>query len=148
VLALEANLNEKKYNNPLGISGLGGWLILVQIGLYGTIIIQLIQFFEVSLITFDADFWNMVTSKESELYHPLLGTMIGFETVINIGMILFSGFILFNFYGRKSILPRLIIIFYCIIPLYGIIDYALLQQISITQELENTNSLRNLIRST
>ncbi|MEK4879618.1 MULTISPECIES: hypothetical protein [Paenibacillus] len=32
---METNLNEKKNDyKPLGVSGLGGWLILVQIGLY------------------------------------------------------------------------------------------------------------------
>lgn len=63
---METNLNEKKNDyKPLGISGLAGWLILVQIGLYGTIIIQLMQLFQDSFTAFDADIWTAFTSKGS-----------------------------------------------------------------------------------
>lgn len=147
---METNLNEKNHvYKPLGISGLGGWLVLVQIGLYGTIITQLLQLFQGSFTAFDAEFWNTFTSSDSELYHPLWGFIIVFETVFSVGFVLFSAYILINFYGKKAIVPTLIIILYCADPIFKIIDYVLLYQIPSAREVGeiNSNSIRNIIRS-
>lgn len=145
---METNLNERKYDhNPLGVSGLGGWLILVQIGLYGTIIILLMQLFQDSFTAFDADIWTEFTSKGSEFYHPLWGFIIVFETIYNVILLAFSVYILIKFYKRKSVVPRLLIIFYIATPVIGIIDYVLLQQIPLARELGNGESLRGIFRS-
>ncbi|WP_084410858.1 DUF2569 family protein [Paenibacillus glacialis] len=61
-------------------SGLGGWLALVQIGLY----YSLIQLFRDTMPVFAPETWNVLTSKESELYHPLWGPLLTFELVYNI----------------------------------------------------------------
>ncbi|OMD28178.1 hypothetical protein BJP48_00130 [Paenibacillus odorifer] len=145
---METNLNEKKNDyKPLGISGLGGWLILVQIGLYGTIIIQLMQLFQDSFTAFDAAIWTAFTSKGSDFYHPLWGFIIVFETTFNIAILAFSVYILINFYRKKAFLPRLLIIFYIAIPVVGIIDVVLLYQIPLARELGNGDSLKRIIRS-
>ncbi|WP_419886560.1 DUF2569 domain-containing protein [Paenibacillus sp. B-A-8] len=144
---METNIIEnKKDYKPLGVSGLGGWLILVQIGLYGTIIIQIMQFFQNSSMMFDTEVWTALTSSESEFYHPLWGTTVVFEIVFTLALLLFSIYILVHFYRRKSILPRLLIIFYVVVPVVGIIDYVLLLQIPLVRELETGRSLRNVIR--
>lgn len=142
------NLYEPKYDyKPLRISGLGGWLILVQIGLYGTILMLLMQLFGNSLSVFDAEIWNLFTSSESEFYHPLWGFIFVFEIVFIVTVLLFGVFILFNFYMKKSITPTLFIVFYCAIAMFGIIDYVLLYQIPLAKEIEGGNSLRDIIRS-
>ncbi|WP_440962198.1 DUF2569 domain-containing protein [Paenibacillus nitricinens] len=139
-------IEEKKDYKPLGVSGLGGWLILVQIGLYGTIVIQIMQFFQNTSMMFDTEVWTALTSNESEFYHPLWGATVVFEIVFTLAILIFSVYILINFYGKKSILPRLLIIFYVLVPLVGIIDYILLIQIPLVRELETGKSLRNIIR--
>lgn len=142
--------NEPKYDydyRRFGISGLGGWLILVQIGLYATIFMLLIQFFGYSLPLFNSEVWGIFTSTESEYYHPLWGFIIVLEAVYNVAIVIFSVYILINFYRKKSITPKLMIIFYCSNTLFGIIDYSLFYQIPFAREIESWNSTGAIIRS-
>lgn len=137
----------EQYAVPLGVSGLGGWLVLVQIGLYSTIVMLLVQLFQYSFPALEKETWELLTSKDSEYYHVMWGPIISFELVYNVLFLLFCGYILIQFYQRRFILPRLMIIFYCTSLLIGIIDYALLQQIPLAQEAEDGSSLRDIMRS-
>lgn len=132
---------------PLGISGLGGWLVLVQIGLYFTVVTGLINFFQYSLPALGTLNGGEFTSKSSEYYHVLWGPIIVFESLFGILNVLFIGYILMQFYQKRSILPRLMIIFYSASFLFGIIDYILLYQIPLLRENEDGSSITDLIRS-
>jgi hypothetical protein len=145
---LETNLTEKKYDHlPLGISGLGGWLILVQVGIYITMLMLLLQLFQYSIPAISPETWNVFTSNKSEFYHPLWGPVLIFETLYNILLLIFCVYILFNLYKRKFILPRLMILFYSTSLIVGIIDSILLYQIPFARETEDGNSLRDTARS-
>ena len=145
---METSLNDKKYDQlPLGVSGLGGWLILVQIGLYFTVILLIIQIAVYSLPSFSEENWRVLTSKESSLYDPLWKPLIVFETVYNLLFLIFTVYIIVLFYRKKSIVPRLMIIFYSASLLVGIMDYILLQQIALAKEIEDGSSVRDLVRS-
>jgi hypothetical protein len=148
VFIMETNLQEKQSTPiPLGISGLGGWLVLVQIGIYGTLLLTCMQLFLYSIPSFQAETWSLLTSKESEIYHPLWGPVITFEAVYNALLIVFCIYILFHFYAKKWILPRLMIIFYAGSLLFGVIDYSVLQLIPMAREADGGGSIRDLIRS-
>ncbi|TCZ79352.1 DUF2569 domain-containing protein [Paenibacillus albiflavus] len=145
---MKTNIQEQKNDHqPLGISGLGGWLILVQIGLYLTIILLVLQLFQNSLPVFTTDTWEVLTSIKSQYYHPLWGPVLIFESIYNVLFLFFSIYILINFYGKKSILPRLMIIFYSVSLAIGVIDYLLVLQIPLARELEDGSSLRGIVRS-
>ncbi|MHA0856445.1 DUF2569 domain-containing protein [Paenibacillus sp. CMAA1364] len=145
---MEVDVIEKEMDNHrLGISGLGGWLIFVQFGLYFTILIMLTQLFQFSLPAFSPETWNVLTSTDSELYHPLWGPLLVFETICNVSFLAFSVFILFNFYRRKSILPRLMIIFYSVSFIIGVVDTILVLQIPLARETEDGSSIRDIIKS-
>lgn len=137
----------EQYSVPLGISGLGGWLVLVQIGLYSTIVMLLVQLFQYSLPAFGQETWELLTSKDSEFYHVMWGPIMVFEMVYNVLFLLFCGYILIQFYQRRSILPRLMIIFYSASLIVGIVDSALLYQIPLARENEDGSTLRDTIRS-
>jgi len=139
--------NEKKENLQLGVSGLGGWLILIQIGLYVTILMTLNQIIRYDLDIFTSEVWEMLTSEGSELYDPLWKPTILFESIYHVASVVFSIYILIQFYRKKSIVPRLIIILYSASVVIGIIDYILLQQIAVAQEFEDEGSLRDVVRS-
>lgn len=145
---METNLQEQNYDRrPIGISGLGGWLVLIQIGLYFSILLLSIQLFKYSLPIFGTDTWDTLTSTQSEAYHPMWGPLIIFETVYNIVFLLFSVFILVIFYGKKRIFPRLMIIFYSVSLAIGIIDLVLSYQIPIMRELADGSSIREILKS-
>ncbi|MBY0118027.1 DUF2569 domain-containing protein [Paenibacillus sp. FSL R5-0623] len=145
---MEPHIQEQKADyRPLGVSGLGGWLILIQIGLFLTVILLVVQLFQQIIPTFTTETWEMLTSKQSDYYHPLWGPVLIFEMVYNTLFLLFSVYTIFAFYSKKAILPRLMIIFYGLSLAVGIIDYLLLLQIPLAKELEDGSSIREIAKS-
>ncbi|PYE47821.1 DUF2569 domain-containing protein [Paenibacillus barcinonensis] len=134
-------------NRPLGVSGLGGWLILIQIGLLFTLIMLLAQISQSILPILNTETWEMLTAKDSGYYHPLWGPIIIFEAVFNLLFLLFTVYVIVAFYQRKAILPRLMIIFYSVSLIVGTVDYLLLYQIPMARELEDGGSIRDIVRS-
>nr|WP_301291513.1 DUF2569 domain-containing protein [Paenibacillus xylanexedens] len=126
---------------------MGGWLILIQIGLFVTVILLAVQLFQQIIPTFTTETWEMLTSKQSDYYHPLWGPVLIFEMVYNTLFLLFSVYTIFVFYSKKAILPRLMIIFYGLSLIVGIIDYLLLLQIPLAKELEDGSSIREIAKS-
>ncbi|OMF37757.1 hypothetical protein BK133_04260 [Paenibacillus sp. FSL H8-0548] len=136
----------EKHQVPLGISGLGGWLVLVHIGLYGSIVGLFVLLFQYSLPAIYPETWEFLTSKSSEVYHALWGPAIIFELVYNILLILFSVYSLIQFYRKKAIFPRLMIIFYSVSFIVGVIDSVLLYQIPLAREMEDSTIISDAVR--
>ncbi|MBO9597224.1 MAG: DUF2569 domain-containing protein [Cohnella sp.] len=148
----ESNQQPKEKQPPLlllGVSGLGGWLVLVQIGIYLTILLNILTLDRDTLPAFSSDTWEMLTSKDSIVYDPLWAPLLIFELVVNTLFILFGIFCLYNMYRKKSIFPKLMIIVYSSSLAVAIIDYIWLNQISIVNEydLVGQDDVRDIIRS-
>jgi hypothetical protein len=149
VPALETEKAERNYEElpPLGISGFGGWLVLVQIGLFLTLANLNFQIFQNSLPSFGPEIWNVLTSRDSDMYHPLWAPIIVFEAIYNVLFLLFSLYAIVSFYQKKAIVPRLMIIFYGISFLIGAIDTLLVYQIPAAKELDSGDSIMDIVRS-
>lgn len=132
---------------PLGVSGLGGWLILIQIGLWFTLVMLLAQISQSVLPILNTETWEILTSKDSGYYHPLWGPMIIFEAIYNILFLLFTVYVIVAFYRKNAILPRLMIIFYSLSLAVVIVDSLLLSQIPMAKELADGSSIRDIARS-
>ncbi len=144
---METELQQRQENvRPLGVSGLGGWLVLTQIGLYITLLILIFQIFNVNLPALAPDVWGILTSTDSPVYHPLWGPIIIFELVYNVLFFVFCIFILVMFYSKKAMLPRLMIIFYGMSLFIAILDVVLVYQIPFTREFEDGSSYKDIIR--
>lgn len=144
---MESNVQKNHYEPlPLGVSGLGGWLVLVQIGLYGSILLTIFQIIN-TIPMFNSESWWMLTSPHSPVYHPLWVPLIIFETIYAFAMIIFCIFILVRFYQKKAIVPRLMIVFYSVSLLCVTIDTLLYLQIPFLAELETGNPYKDMIRS-
>lgn len=145
---MESNLSKKRYEHlPLGVSGLGGWLVLPHIGLYGTILASCLIFFQ-SIVSINSDAWWVLTSTHSPYYHPLWATVLIYETIYSFAIAVFSTFILVNFYRKKSMVPRLMIIFLSVSLMSNIIDYLLVIQIPLAEEMDKgTRTLKAIMRS-
>ena len=145
---MENNLAEQNIQErPLGVVGLGGWMVLVQIGIYGSLLLLLVQIFNYSIPSVSPEIWNNVTSKTSELYHPLWGALIIFELAFNVLFFLYTIIILINLYQKKLILPKLMIIYYSTSLVVGIIDYLLVLQIPMASEMQDAGQLKDIFRS-
>ncbi|NMM52911.1 DUF2569 domain-containing protein [Paenibacillus aquistagni] len=145
---MKTTINEIRNDNlRLGVSGLGGWLILIQIGLYLTLI-GLIILIRDSFYNYSDEIWQLLSTEGTIYYHPLWRPIFIFESIYNILFFIFTITILVQFYRKKSIVPRLMIIFYSLSLLIGIFDYIMMQQIPLARELEAASSIRDLIKST
>ncbi|WP_213505945.1 DUF2569 domain-containing protein [Paenibacillus faecis] len=135
------------YSN-LGVSGLGGWLVLVQISLYATILMLLARIREyVSGFLLNPESWSVLTTPSSPAYHPLWGPAIIFEAVYFVSMFIFCIMILIMFYSKKRVLPRLMIIAYSAGLLFGIIDTVLIFQIPMPAGMLDASSIREVVKS-
>lgn len=144
---MKTTINEIRNDNlRLGVSGLGGWLILIQIGLYLTLI-GLIILIRDSFYNFSDETWQLLITEGTIYYDPLWKPVIIFESIYNILFFIFSITILVQFYRKKSIVPRLMIIFYSLSLLVGIFDYIMMQQIPLARELEAGSTIRDLLKS-
>lgn len=148
----ESNQQPREKQPPLqllGVSGLGGWLVLVQIGIYLTILLNILTLNRDTLPAFSSDTWEMLTSEVSSVYDPMWAPSLIFELVANTLFILLGLFCLYNMYQKKSILPKLMIILYSSSLVIAILDYVLLNQISIVDEynLSGQNGVTVIIRS-
>lgn len=147
-MKLEPNVPQQDLKPiPYGVSGLGGWLVLVQIGLYATMILLLITIFGTSVPALTTESWEILTSVDSELYHPLWGPLIIFEVVYNIGLFFFCFYLLVALYRKQSIFPKLMIIFYSVSLVVGVADYVFANMIPMVADMTDTSMLRDMIRS-
>lgn len=142
----QENVVREQYPSPQGISGLGGWLVLVQIVLYSTFILLLLG----APVYFNliAEIWEGITAEESIHYHVLWGPMVVIHLVYIALLILLTGYILIQFYRKKAMVPRLMIIFYIAPVVFGIINLILLYQIPLALELDEGESLKAVVRDT
>jgi hypothetical protein len=121
----EVNANESAVTRQ--ISGLGGWLILIQIGLIYSLLSNIIQVIGNGI--FNSTTWSKLTDPASasydSLWKPILITQLSFYSVFT----LFVLFTLISFYRKKSYLPKLMITYYAVSFLFSVVNYILVLQI-------------------
>ena len=89
--------------------GLGGWLVLVGLGLSLAPIRMGFQFANDLLPIMTEGYWPILTDPASAAYHPLWAPLIVFEVVGNLAFIIASAYLLVLFFQRSPRFPRLMI---------------------------------------
>ena len=88
------------------LEGLGGWLILVGLG----IIVAPIRIVAIMLPLYSEIFsdgaWEILTTPSSEAYNPLWAPILIGEIVINGGLVLSYLFMAFLFFSKKKVFPK------------------------------------------
>lgn len=95
-----------------GPRGLGGWLVLVGIGVTVSPFIILATLAK-SLSTYAASSWAQLTTPGASSYHPAWAPVLILELITNIGLIVFAVALAWTFYRRKSVFPALFVILTC-----------------------------------
>lgn len=126
---------------------IGGWLILVAIGLILSPFRLAYSLLVELLPALDAETWDYLTSPDSPVYHALWKPLIIFELLGNGLFLIFSVVLLYYFFSRKKELPRLIIIFYAANLLFILLDYLLAAQIPMVAEMDDGSTYREIGRS-
>ena len=90
-----------------GPTGLGGWLVLVAIGLVLSSLRLLALLGQVFVPIFRDGTWAILTTPGSQAYHPLWAPLLVFELVGNIGFIAAQLWLLVLFFRRSKSFPKL-----------------------------------------
>ncbi len=93
-----------------GPSGLGGWLILVGIGVTLTPVMLAVGFLKTAP-SYTSSTWARLTTPGAAHYDPLMAPILLFELIANISLIVFAVLQASLFFRRKRMFPALFAIF-------------------------------------
>ncbi|WFA82730.1 DUF2569 domain-containing protein [Paenibacillus amylolyticus] len=132
-----------------GISGLGGWLILIQIGLWFTLVLLIADMSQVNVIM-DPVRWEGVRGVDPELYTEGIRPLLWFGVISSVILLMLVIVNLVLLYKKKRQFPRMMIILYIANVLIGIVTWILIARIEIPREqhvLDPTSAFNLTIRS-
>jgi len=95
-------------NNEL--KGLGGWLILVGIGVVISPIRLLVTLVPTYKPIFEDGTWEALTTVGSEAYTPYFGSLLVGEIAFNALMVVASIYLIYLFFSKHYIFPKLYIV--------------------------------------
>jgi Protein of unknown function (DUF2569) len=127
--------------------GLGGWLILVAIGVSITplsIVLSLVR----TGPTYAASTWASLTTPGGNAYNALWAPTLLFELVVNVALLVFGSLQLWTFFRRKRLFPALFVVFVCARLAFDLLDTLLAQTIPAIADRAEVNwdtSLRTLL---
>lgn len=129
------------------LKGVGGWLILVVIGL-------VITPFRVVYILMDSYWpifrdgtWSFLTAPDSDAYHSLWGPLILFEIVGNLGAMILALVTLWFVFKKSKFVPKLAITWLGWNVGFVVIDFFIAPLIPVVAAQANTEIVRELVRS-
>lgn len=125
---------------------IGGWLILVAIGLVLTPLRFLVVVVKDLLPVFSGETWSILTTPGTEAYHPFLAPLLIFELIGNIAFVVFAIVVAIFFFKRQKIVPKLMIAFLFSNLAFVVIDYFVADSIPFIASQNDPESLRELIR--
>lgn len=85
--------------------GLGGWLILVGLGVVITPVKLLYNFIPVFVPIFTDGTWEALTNEESESYHPLFKSLLLGELTFNLCLVIATIYLIYLFFTRHYRFP-------------------------------------------
>jgi len=88
------------------LEGLGGWLILVGLGIVFSPVKIIAMIFPTYSEIFSNGSWEILTTPGTEAYNPLWGSILIGEISINGALVLAWLFIAFLFFSKKKAFPK------------------------------------------
>lgn len=88
------------------LKGLGGWLVLVGLGVVLAPIRQLAALIPVYPPIFTEGYWEELTTVGSAAYHPLWGPLIIGEIVVNSAIVLVQLYLIYLFFSKHYRFPK------------------------------------------
>ncbi|HEX5221718.1 MAG TPA: DUF3857 domain-containing protein [Verrucomicrobiae bacterium] len=115
------------------LTGLGGWLFLVGLGLCLNPFIRLVTIGQNWEGYFSIHVWQSVAMPQGDSYHPLYAPMLVYELLGNAGLFVLNLLVLCLFFSRRRAFPRTYIVFIISSALFLLLDEVGSAQISTLQ---------------
>jgi hypothetical protein len=119
--------------------GLGGWLILVAVGLCLTPIRIAAEIFA-TVRPLNSALWHALTTPGARAYHPLFGPWIVGQLVVYSALLLWALALLYLFFAKKRLFPRLMIAFLIARALVQVADISVALRIPIVASSLQVNA--------
>ena len=103
------------------LAGLGGWLILVGVGLFASPIMIASSGLPLYLEIFSNGVWAAITTPSSQAYHPTFAIFLVIEIAVNCLLFCASIFLLYLFFAKKRIFPKIYISFLLFSVAYNVV---------------------------
>ena len=132
---------KQKYQN------IGGWLILVGIGIVLSPLRLLLFIGRDLLPVFLSETWTTLTTPGTQIYHPFWGPLLIFELLGNVFFLVFSLVLVIFFFQKRKALPTMIITFYLLNLFFVVSDHFLANLIPLIANQSDQGSLLEIFRS-
>ena len=110
------------------LTGLGGWLILVAIGLIVSLL-RIAKDFVSTWPAYSVESWAALTTRGGERYHYLWGPYLSWALLANIAMLIALALTLVLFFRRRRIFPRVFICYMVFGAVVSVLDITVTQLI-------------------
>ena len=117
------------------LKGLGGWLVLVILGLFAVVLFQVYGVYE-SVTLFTDGTVEFLSDPSSEVYIPGYGGLLKFEFIAEILFLAAAVYLIYLFFKKSKKFPKYYVPFLVISVIYVIVDYALLASVSVSGEVQ------------
>lgn len=117
------------------LKGLGGWLVLVILGLFAVTLFQGYAAYE-SITLFTDGTVEFLSEPSSEVYIPGYSGLLKFEFIAEILFLVATVYLIYLFFRKNKKFPKYYILLLIISVIYVIIDYALFASISVSGEVQ------------
>ncbi|MBC7921404.1 MAG: DUF2569 family protein [Ferruginibacter sp.] len=124
---------------------IGGWLILVAIGLVVSPFKILIFLFTNNF--FDLAVWETITQTTSAAYNPGLAALIVTEMIFNLAILVTSVVCALLFFGRRSSFPKIFILYAAVNALFVVLDTALVSGMNGLTESDARSNTSEAVRA-
>lgn len=117
------------------LKGLGGWLVLVILGLFAIVLFQVYGVYE-SVTMFTDGTVEFLSDPSSEVYIPGYSGLLKFEFIAEILFLAAAVYLIYLFFKKSKKFPKYYVPFLIAAVLYAILDYTLLSSVSVSGEVK------------
>lgn len=129
------------------LEGIGGWLILVAIGIVITPIRIVMLIMTTYPEIFSTGVWEALTTQGSEAYNPLWAPIIIGEILINSGLILVWLYMAYKFFTKSRDFPKWYIGIAVFSLVYIVADAFAIKLVLPNEPIFDPDTIKELLRS-
>lgn len=129
------------------LAGLGGWLILVGVGVVLSPLAMFLQMIQGYPPLFSGGSWEALTTPGAESYHPLWGPVLITEVAANAGLLLARFLLVYLFFAKKRAFPKWFIGITLFNMIFVVADMLAFRAIWPDMEISGADALSSIIPS-